>query len=164
MIREGEWEVPESRIPAGTDFLLFDGFGNAQVAVEVKRMPRTSAVDLPIWATAVRRNLLAHVGLPSASYFLLFVFPSVGYPWGSERGYDGAPDYAFDLSDLDEDRFKLVLDPHEGNEWTANALRRLLNGETSPKGPWWTESGLAGLFQSGDLRLTPGDTLSRRAA
>lgn len=95
MVRRGEWHVAGARLRRSADVAVFDHAGNLQVVIEVKRT--RPGEDTVIRAIQIRRNLLAHAGLPQTPFFLI-AFPDHFYVWRNTipDTYDRPPDYQVD--------------------------------------------------------------------
>jgi hypothetical protein len=93
MIRSGEWQVEGARLRRRADVAVFDKFGHLQLVVEAKFIrPEEDTLNR---AVQIRRNLLAHSGIPDSPFFLL-VFPGHFYLWkkGLPDTYDRQADYS----------------------------------------------------------------------
>ncbi len=155
MVREGEWSVQNALVAPQTDFLLVDELKRPMIAVDVRGVPRTRAVDVEQWGAGLRRNLIAHGAIPDVKYFLLLVVPSLGFLWSSPPGFGSdAPDYSFTLDQLTSAAETI---PEENGpraeSWAEAALTSLLHGRLHPTGLWWTESGLQRTIEGDSLSL-----------
>ncbi|HKO43936.1 MAG TPA: hypothetical protein VJU84_11730 [Pyrinomonadaceae bacterium] len=95
MVRSGEWEIESAKLRRRADVAVFDRSGNLQLVVEAKYVrPDEESLSR---AVQIRRNLLAHSGIPSSPYFLI-VFPSHFYLWKAGRldKLDRNADYSAD--------------------------------------------------------------------
>lgn len=157
MIQEGEWSVRGARINAPVDFVLKDSLERSMVAIEVKSMPRTRALNIERWGSSIRRNLAVHTALPGFPYFLLVLVPEVGLLWSNpDSEYGDAPDYNFDLKELELEDDPVPLEDGQGaQEWAARALDALLTGKLHPSGLWWTQSGLGKAIEGGRMKRLP---------
>jgi hypothetical protein len=160
MIQEGEWSVSGSRVRALADFWLKDPTDRAILAVEVKSLPRTTALDLERWASSLRRNLIAHSALPSTPYFLLLVVPATGFLWSnSNSSLDAAPDYSFNLTELAPPGDAAPEESgRSAEEWAERSLKALIERKLNPDGLWWTESGLKRAVENDRLKLVRQDS------
>lgn len=95
MVRRGEWQNKGARIRHRADVAVFDKLGNLQLVVEAKYVKPNE--DTSHRAVQIRRNLLAHSGIPNTPYFLI-VFPDRSYLWkqGLPDRYDRQADYSMD--------------------------------------------------------------------
>ena len=78
MVRNGEWRIEGARIKRRADVVVFDKSGNLQLVVEAKFIKPDE--DTLSRAVQIRRNLLAHSGIPDSPFFLI-VFPGHFYLW-----------------------------------------------------------------------------------
>ena len=93
MIRSGEWQIEGARLRRRADVAVFDKSGNLQLVVEAKYIrPEEDTLNR---AVQIRRNLLAHSGIPDSPFFLI-VFPGHFYLWkkGPPDTYDRQADYS----------------------------------------------------------------------
>ena len=159
-VRLGEWEIRGAKIESRADVAVYSPDNKLQLVVEVKKRPRAQA-NLKDWATKVRRNLVAHSGIPSTAYFLLVVFPDSLFLWKNIDAFDieKAPDYEAGLPDGLKAYFnELPSSPDSATGYhlemvTTSWLRDLATSAWSndPSLQWMYDSGLYEAIKNGEV-------------
>lgn len=157
-VRLGEWEIRGAKIERRADVAVYSPDNRLQLVVEVKKRPRTQA-NLTEWATNVRRNLMAHSGIPNTAYFLLAVFPDSLFLWKNSDPFDieKAPDYEAGVPDTLKAYFdELASSPDNASEYhlemvTTSWLKDLAKSARSndPSLQWVYDSGLYEAIKNG---------------
>jgi hypothetical protein len=159
-IRSGQWEIQGARIRRRADVVVYSPDKRLQLVVEVKRKPR-AAHNLRKWATNVRRNLLAHTGIPTAPYFLLAVLPNRFYLWRNNDPFhfDLPPDHEINAEKTLKPYFdQLAVSPDSATEYNLEAvvtswLADLVKSRRSndPTLEWLYNSGLFDAIKNGSV-------------
>jgi hypothetical protein len=159
-VRLGEWEIRGAKIERRADVAVYSPDNRLQLVVEVKKTPRTQA-NLKEWATKVRRNLMAHSGIPNSAYFLLAVFPDSLFLWKNSDPFDleKAPDYEERVPDTLKAYFdELPSSPDNASEdhlvmVTTSWLKDLAKSARSkdPSFQWVYDSGLYDAIKNGSV-------------
>jgi hypothetical protein len=159
-VRLGEWEIRGAKIERRADVAVYSPDNRLQLVVEVKKRPRTQT-DLKEWASRVRRNLIAHSGIPSTAYFLLAVFPDTLFLWKNSDPFDieKAPDYEAGVPDGLKAYFnELPSSPDSASGYhlemvTTSWLRDLAKSARSndPSLQWAYDSGLYDAIKNGSV-------------
>ena len=158
-VRSGKWEIQGARIERRADVAVYSQDKKLQMVVEVKKKPRVG--NLRKWATTVRRNLLAHSGIPSTPYFLLVVLPDRVYLWNNSdpSRLDAPPDYEINA----EKTFKpylarLPFEPDKASGYDLETvvtswLKDLIESSRSGVSPkeWFYDSGLFNAVKDGSV-------------
>lgn len=157
MVRSGEWQIEGARLKRRADVAVFDKSGNLQLVVEAKYIE--SDQDTPTRAVQIRRNLLAHSGIPDSPFFLI-VFPDRFYLWkkGLPDTYDRQADYSVDTEVLfksfaDEWRESLdYISAIEFERLVSEWIKDLSNSNDTSKIPDWARaSGLYDAIKNGSV-------------
>lgn len=142
------------------DIAVYSEDGKLQLVVEVKNKLEAT-VD---WAAVMRRNLIAHVSLPTAPFFLL-ALPDHFYLWKNAGSLNRAvpPDYDVDPTPLLSayvNGASSSLRSLSGNglalavsAWLTNLVNATSKQVTSPHQKWLHDSGLYSAIRSGTVRL-----------
>lgn len=159
-VRSGQWEIQGARIRRRADVVVYSRDKRLQLVVEVKRKPRT-AHNLRKWATNVRRNLLAHTGIPTAPYFLLAAPPNRLYLWKNSDPFhfDAPPDHEISAEKTLRPYFdQLSVIPENASEYNLEAvvtswLADLVKSRRSddPSLEWLYNSGLFDAIKDGSV-------------
>jgi hypothetical protein len=157
MIRNGEWQIEGARLRRRADVVVFDRSGNLQLVVEAKYIkPGEDAANR---AVQIRRNLLAHSGVPDSPFFLI-VFPDHFYLWkkGTRDAYDRQADYSVDTEVLFKafgDKWNQSSEEMSGivferlvSEWIKNLSN---SNDTSQVPEWAQASGLYDAIKQGSV-------------
>ncbi|MBI2300122.1 MAG: hypothetical protein HYU66_14460 [Armatimonadetes bacterium] len=155
MVRSGQWEVASARLQRRYDVAVLDARHQPVLVVEVKLRQMADA-PLAAWARAVRRNLIAHAGAPSAPFFMLVLVPSHAFLW--VRGRSGEPDLDPDyVIDTERDLAPLLSAQARVDQpawqraeaavagWLSDVLRH------GPVADWYRHSGLAEATRGGEV-------------
>ncbi|RYG48918.1 hypothetical protein EON79_03015 [bacterium] len=125
------------------------------MAVEVKGMPHSSALDIDLWATSLRRNLVVHAAIPKTPFFLLLAMPDYGFLWSSpEKSAEAPPDYRIYLPSTGlnfASNSKGYDSQAEG--MAAGFLQALVEGRLDTSEDWWKESGLRYYIEKRHLKV-----------
>lgn len=159
-IRSGQWEIQGARIRRRADVAVYSRDKRLQLVVEVKKKPRAPG-NLKKWATTVRRNLLAHAGIPSAPYFLLAVLPNRLYLWknGDPFRFDAPPDHEVSAGRTLRPYFdRLSVTPESASEYNLEAVVTSWLADLVKSGPsndpsleWFYNSGLFEAIKDGSV-------------
>jgi len=159
-VRSGEWEIEGAKVEKRADCAVFSPDRKLQLVVEVKKAPAQKR-ELKEWAIRIRRNLLAHSGIPLTRYFLLAVLPDYLFLWRPQDKLilDQAPDYAVRAGDiLKEYLDRLSTSPETASEydyehlvgsWLEEIARSVPSDDASLK--WLYESGLYDAVKHGSV-------------
>lgn len=154
MIRSGEWQIEGARLRRRADVAVFDKSGNLQLVVEAKYIrPEEDTLNR---AVQIRRNLLAHSGIPDSPFFLI-VFPGHFYLWkkGQPDTYDRKADYSdkFFFKSFPEWRTSLQHQPGiEFERLVSEWIKDLSNSNDESSIPAWAQvSGLYDAIKNGSV-------------
>lgn len=157
MVRSGDWQIGGARLKRRADVAVFDKYGNLQLVIEAKYIKPDE--DTPSRAIQIRRNLLAHSGLPDSPFFLI-VFPDHFYLWkkGLPDAYDRQADYAV-YSEIFfksfADKWRQSLENMSGNEFerlVSEWIKDLSKSSDTSKIPDWAQaSGLYDAIKNGSV-------------
>jgi hypothetical protein len=139
----------------GWDLSVSDRNGKLALVVEVKGKTNAS----PAWATALRRNILAHGTFPNAPYFLM-AFPDKFYLWAGAEAEQSDPTYTIDARPILQpyfDKAGVTADQISGQSLeliVASWLGELLHSRQAPETldeslQWLVESGLNDALSGG---------------
>ena len=149
---------------AGIDLVAYDPSGRVVLLAEAKSRGGTSA----LWASGLRRNMLAHGALPPTKYFLIAT-PERIYLWQHDAASysEAAPDFIIDAteelkpyfekfhqrpSEIGPEEFELLVSSWLTNiAWSGEERRK----ENSSRG-WLIESGLAESLREARVEMQPG--------
>lgn len=157
MVRNGEWQIEGARLKRRADVAVFDRSGNLQLVVEAKYLNQHE--NTPNRAIQIRRNLIAHSGIPDSPFFLI-VFPDHFYLWkkGSSNAYDRQADYSIDTEIFFKsfaDKWKQSLERMSGVEFeklVSEWIKDLSNSNDASKIPEWAQkSGLYEAIKNGSV-------------
>jgi hypothetical protein len=144
---------------ATADFEVRSPTNGTQLVVEAKNKVHASAD----WAARMRRNLFAHISVPSSRYFLL-ALPQRFYLWKDAEPHQAVPpDYEIDASELLKPYLKNVSTPlSELSEGSFELIIRkwledLINSDRDASavdrsGSWLVESGLYDAIKHGFIK------------
>ena len=161
MIRSGEWEVMNARLPARADLVLYGHGARPALVLEVKTVPPREQRDPKAWAMRVHRNLLIHSAIPASPYFVLAAFPERGYLWRhiGSNGAEAAPDFEFDLIaefpslSSSPANGSIHTRSHDLEAFVAQAFRKALEDpDAQVLHPWMEASGLLAELGQSDIR------------
>ncbi|MEM7583715.1 MAG: hypothetical protein AAF560_10080 [Acidobacteriota bacterium] len=128
------------------DFVIYDQADRPVAVLEAKAQQGTTAQ----WASAFRRNLLAHQAHPETEYFGI-ITPAAFYLWrGQNDPRDVPPDFELDLSDYTRSLPKEAL---RGNafEFVVSSLLTDLESTPSDRWPSLSNSGFLDALKTGRL-------------
>jgi hypothetical protein len=161
MVRSGDWEIPGAKINTRVDLAVYDKVGSLQLVVDVKLQPAVKPLDVSAWAIRVRRNLLAHAGVPASPFFLFAAYPTSFFLWTPALAslLDAAPEFSFDIQ---EELSPFLESSSDGDVQEADVrdaiatwLRGIINrdgaSEDYPKHDWRLNSGLMQAIRGGHL-------------
>jgi hypothetical protein len=157
MIRSGEWQIEGARLKRRADVAVFDKSGSLQLVVETKYMkPNEDSLNR---AVQIRRNLLAHSGIPNVPFFLI-VFPEHVYLWKkrSKDNFDRQADYSAESEVTFKsyaDKFKKSVDYMSSTEFerlVSEWIKDLTSSDDDSNIPKWAnESGLYQAVKDGSV-------------
>jgi hypothetical protein len=157
MVRNGEWQIEGARLRRRADVAVFDESGNLQLVVEAKYIKPDE--DTSRRAVQIRRNLLAHSGIPDSPFFLI-VFPDHFYLWkkGLPDAYDRQADYSVGTEIFFKsfaDNWKQSFEPMSGIEFerlVSEWIKDLSHSSDTSKIPEWAQaSGLYDAIKNGSV-------------
>jgi len=159
MVRSGDWEIRGARVPERVDVAGYDAEDHRLLVVEVKARPSELVTSPRSWAVRIHRNLLVHLALPAARYFLVAIYPGPFFLWTdhSVASPESQPDFEFE-PDIPAPRVGEVDDPHPPTprdwerivaDWLSNSLLPDRPVETLP--PWLRDSGLYQSMKGGRI-------------
>jgi hypothetical protein len=157
MIRSGDWQIEGARLKRRADVAVFDKSGNLQLVVETKYIKPDQ--DMPSRAIQIRRNLLAHSGIPDSPFFLI-VFPDHLYLWKKalRDTYDRQADYSVYTEAFFKsfaEKWKRSLEHMSGIEFerlVSDWIKNLSNSNDTSEIPEWAEkSGLYEAIKNGSV-------------
>jgi len=97
MVRSGEWEIPNARIPGKSDHVIYDASRHPLVVLEEVQIPPHEQRTPRAWATRVHRNLLKHGAITNAPYFMLVAPGHAGYLWSQGNSEDAGSEPSFEI-------------------------------------------------------------------
>jgi hypothetical protein len=158
-VRCGEWEIQGARIKRRVDIAVYSPDRKLQLVVEVKGK---SIGKNRARATHIRRNLLAHSGIPRTPYFLLAIIPDRLYLWkdSDTTNPDKDPDYEIGAREV----LKPYLDKLPSNSTSSEYqfevvlsswLKDLVKSKRSedPSLEWLFGSGLFETIRNGSVEM-----------
>lgn len=155
MVRSGEWQIGGARLKRRADVAVFDKSGNLQLVVEAKNMRLDE--DMPRRAIQIRRNLLAHSGIPDSPFFLI-AFPHHFFLWKRGTPEDRQADYSVDTETYFKsfaNKWRQSFEKMSGIEFeqlVSQWIKELSNSDDASKIPDWAQaSGLYDAIRNGSV-------------
>jgi hypothetical protein len=166
MIRAGQWEIQGARIPQRADIAVLDHTGKIKLITEVQYAP--NAKSHAKQAAQIRRNLLAHAGIPDTPFFLI-AFPDTFYLWKQKslNHYERPVDYYERPADYEAGATHIIkhyaqamgeqiehISPQQFELLIANWLQEMIATENMTIPDWVNQSGLYEAIKNGKLVAT----------
>jgi hypothetical protein len=137
-IRSGLWEVEGARINQRADIAVYDKQLKLQLVIETKN-PRRPGAETVRHAIEIRRNLLAHAGIPYSPYFMV-AFPHKLFLWNQDsahlvdekNNFDRPPNFEISTNSFWGNRDLDAMSESELNLLVAKLVSELAQGEILP--------------------------------
>lgn len=147
MVRNGEWEIPGSRISPRHDIVVMDRRGSPRLLIHVKTGAPGTAGSVEEWARRIHYNQVRYSRTPPDATFMLIGFPDLFFVWAPGAGPDSAPGYQLQSADVLAPYLLTMEDAGPAAreravaEWVESFLAYTPPGATGPAG-WLAAAGL----------------------
>jgi hypothetical protein len=147
MVRNGEWEIPGSRIPPRHDLAILDRHGHPRLLIHVMQGAPGTAASAEEWARRIHHNQVRYSRTPADATFMLIGFPDLFFVWAPRAGPDSAPSYQLRSAEVLAPYLLAMEDAGPAAreravaEWVESFLAYTPPGATGPAG-WLAAAGL----------------------